>query len=139
MTNNNITAEGVASLADALRTNSTLTTLILNANSIGEGGNSLAEVLKTNSTLTSLGFSETNITLEGVLALIDALQNNTVFNDLDLVCNYLNAEAVNTIVDKFIALSRPINVYLVDNDLTDEEAETIALKLQNHPGIVVKA
>jgi Ran GTPase-activating protein (RanGAP) involved in mRNA processing and transport len=50
---NSIGSNGGQALAEALKSNSTLTTLDLAGNSIGSnGGQALAEALKSNSTLT---------------------------------------------------------------------------------------
>jgi Ran GTPase-activating protein (RanGAP) involved in mRNA processing and transport len=53
---NSIGDDGAKALAEALKTNSTLTTLDLQNNSIGpDGAKALAEALKTNSTVTITG------------------------------------------------------------------------------------
>jgi Ran GTPase-activating protein (RanGAP) involved in mRNA processing and transport len=53
-------------LADALKTNSTLTSLRLGGNWINDGGAvALAEALKTNSTLTSLNLNHNGINKDG--------------------------------------------------------------------------
>jgi Ran GTPase-activating protein (RanGAP) involved in mRNA processing and transport len=55
---NSIGSDGAKALAEALKTNSILTTLHLSFNSIGDNGaKALAEALKTNSTLTITGVS----------------------------------------------------------------------------------
>ncbi|KAF9284662.1 hypothetical protein BGZ74_001675, partial [Mortierella antarctica] len=59
---NSIGENGTQALAEALKTNSALTTLYLENNSIGEiGTQTLAEALKTNSTLTTLYLEQNSI------------------------------------------------------------------------------
>ncbi|KAI8596729.1 hypothetical protein EDD21DRAFT_419388, partial [Dissophora ornata] len=62
--------EGALALSEALKTNTTLTTLSLQDNSIEkEGALALSEALKTNTTLTTLDLRNNSIESEGALAL----------------------------------------------------------------------
>ncbi|KAG0358602.1 hypothetical protein BGZ54_010353 [Gamsiella multidivaricata] len=71
-------------LAEALKTNSTLTTLNLESNSIGDNGAlALSEALKTNSTLTSLDLQYNSIRENGALALSEALKTNSTLTTLN--------------------------------------------------------
>ncbi|KAF9381557.1 hypothetical protein CPB97_007700 [Podila verticillata] len=71
--NNSIGENGVKILAEALKTNSALTTLNLGANSIGDYGQALAESLKTNLTLTTLNLRSGSIGENRAQALFEIL------------------------------------------------------------------
>jgi len=75
-------------LAEALKTNSTLTTLDLYGHSIRNArAKALAEALKTNSALTTLNLQENLIGSDGAKALAEALKTNSALTTLDLRCN----------------------------------------------------
>ena len=81
----NIGVEESKYLAEALKHNSTLTSLDLESNNIGdEGVKFLAEALKCNSTLTSLYLGGNNISNEGVKVLAEAFKHNSTLVSLDL-------------------------------------------------------
>ena len=82
MSENSIGDSGVASLSQALATNSSLTSLDLRANVIGDsGGASLFQALVANSTLAYLNLSENDIRDFGVASL-------SSLTSLDLSGNY---------------------------------------------------
>ena len=90
---NNLGAEGVLALATALQTNTTLTKLDLSRNYLdAEGVLALAAALQTNTTLTKLDLSHNNPGAEGAAALAAALQTNTTLTMLNLSRNNLGAE-----------------------------------------------
>ncbi|KAF9386242.1 hypothetical protein CPB97_003924, partial [Podila verticillata] len=69
---------GAQMVLEAFKTNSTLTTLSLESNSIGDNGaHTLAEALKTNSTLTTLSLGDNSIGFNGAQALSGALKTNS--------------------------------------------------------------
>ncbi|KAI9029521.1 kinase-like domain-containing protein [Hyaloraphidium curvatum] len=79
---------GVRALAEALRSNSTLTTLWLDNNSIGdEGARALAAVLKGNLALAGLSLSSNSFGDEGARALLSSLELNPSLTRLDLANN----------------------------------------------------
>ncbi|KAG0367076.1 hypothetical protein BGX24_003408, partial [Mortierella sp. AD032] len=72
-------------LAEALKTNSILTTLNLKFKSIrSDGAKALAEALKTNSTLTTLDLQSNKIGDDGAKALAEALKTNSTLTTLNL-------------------------------------------------------
>ncbi|CAF1343382.1 unnamed protein product, partial [Didymodactylos carnosus] len=76
---NNISSEGAKAIAEALKTNQTLTTLYMYDNKISDGGaKAIAEALKTNQTLTTLDIRSNNISDEGAKAIAEALKKNKV-------------------------------------------------------------
>ncbi|KAJ3334603.1 hypothetical protein HDU93_007652, partial [Gonapodya sp. JEL0774] len=82
---NSIGEAGARAVADALKTNSTLTLLNLDWNEIGEAGaRAVANALKTNTTLTSLDLRHNEIGEAGARAVADALKTNTTLTSLDL-------------------------------------------------------
>ena len=85
----------VVVLAEALKTNTTLTGLYFsNGDLDGAGAAALANALQTNTTLTELYLSSNNLGAEGVAALANALQTNTTLVWLDLSHNNLRADGV---------------------------------------------
>ncbi|KAG0043724.1 hypothetical protein BGZ90_009000, partial [Linnemannia elongata] len=82
---NKIGSHEVQLMATAFKTNSTLTTLKLRSNSIGDNGaQTLAEALKTNSTLTTLDLQSNSIGDNGAQTLAEALKANSTLTTLDL-------------------------------------------------------
>ncbi|CAF1669056.1 unnamed protein product [Adineta ricciae] len=76
---NGIRAQGAQHIANALRTNTTLTTLHLDENEIGaQGAQRIADALRTNTTLTNLNLSGNRIGAGGTQHIADALRTNTV-------------------------------------------------------------
>jgi len=72
-------------LAEALKTNTTITTLDLSYNDIGhEGAKALAEALKNNTTITTLDLVGNPIGDEGPKALAEALETNMTITKLDI-------------------------------------------------------
>ncbi|KAG9060730.1 hypothetical protein KI688_008941 [Linnemannia hyalina] len=73
-----IKAKELGQLSETLKTNSSLTTLNLERNSIGDNGaQALSEALKTNSTLTTLNLLRNSIGDNGAQALSEALKTNS--------------------------------------------------------------
>jgi hypothetical protein len=104
---------GAKSLAKALKTNKTLITLDLQHNSIGSDGvKMLAEALKTNSTLTALYLEENSIGDDGAKALAEALNTNSTLTTLDLEENSIGDDG-----SKALADARKINSTLTSLEL----------------------
>lgn len=81
--------ENLIALAEALKNNTTLTTLDLTDNHIGaKGATALADMLKNNKTLTVLNLAYNKIGDEGdeglQTLLVDALEDNTTILEIDL-------------------------------------------------------
>jgi hypothetical protein len=77
-------------LAEALRTNTSLTTLELYNNQIGDAGAvALAEALRTNTSLTTLNLSGNQIGDAGAVALAIALRTNTSLTALWILDNQI--------------------------------------------------
>ncbi|CAF3321724.1 unnamed protein product [Rotaria sp. Silwood2] len=86
LSQNNITANGAAVLADALRNNTTLIGLSLWDNPIGDAGvQSLIQALTTNnSVLKRLGLQGNGITDQGAQYLAEMLKTNRTLTALDI-------------------------------------------------------
>jgi Ran GTPase-activating protein (RanGAP) involved in mRNA processing and transport len=88
--NNRIGDRGVAAIGEALMVNASLIRLYLHKNNIGdEGVKSLAMALYVNTSLTDLYLSYNGIRDTGVVAVGEALKANTSLSCLDLSCNII--------------------------------------------------
>ncbi|XP_067296857.1 NLR family CARD domain-containing protein 3-like isoform X3 [Pseudorasbora parva] len=98
----NITAEGCAALASALRSNSHLRELELTGNKIGdEGVTLLSDGLKDpHCKLETLRLRSCNITDEGCAALASALRSNSHLRELDLTDNIIGDKGVTLLSDE---------------------------------------
>ena len=92
---NKIDYEGATALAEALKVNTTLTTLNISYNNIDdEGATALAAALGKdgNKTLTTLNITYNNIGDEGATALAEALKENKTLTTLDISGNDIGVE-----------------------------------------------
>ncbi|XP_067041353.1 protein NLRC3-like [Acropora muricata] len=116
---NSIGNEGANSLAQALRVNTSLSSLALAFNSIGnEGANSLAQALRVNTSLSSLKLTWNSIGYEGANSLAQALRLNTSLSSLDLSWNSIGYEGTNS-----LAQALRVNTSLSSLDLTDSSID----------------
>src|SRR2546423_853462 len=75
-------------ISDALKSNSTITTLYLNDNNIDpDGAKYISDALKSNSTLTTLDLNKNNIGPDGAKYISDALKSNSTLTTLNLYYN----------------------------------------------------
>ncbi|CAE7347373.1 NLRC3 [Symbiodinium sp. KB8] len=82
-------------IAEALRTNSTLTSINLRGNNIGdEGAEAIAEALKTNSTLTRIQLAFNSIGSEGGKAICEALKSNSTLTSINLEGNVISLQVL---------------------------------------------
>eukprot|EP00043_Microstomoeca_roanoka_P020574 m.251435 g.251435 ORF g.251435 m.251435 type:complete len:1015 (-) comp17184_c2_seq10:447-3491(-) len=85
---------GCRALADALKSNTTLTSLDLSCNKIEDTGcHALAEALESNTTLTTLNLSGNEIEDTGCRKLAEALKSNTALTSLDVSSNRFSETA----------------------------------------------
>jgi len=139
--------ETAIALAKVLKTNKTLTGLILlnghsNRNQIEyEGGQAIAEALKTNATLTSLDLSRNNIGSEGFKAIAEALLSNTTLTTLTLNRNLLG-EPADKMLEAIKAISNALKINstlstlnLENNNMGDEDICLIAEALKSNRGL----
>ncbi|KAG0375797.1 hypothetical protein BGX24_008647 [Mortierella sp. AD032] len=122
-----------ARLAEALKTNSTLTTLDLKHNSIGDNGaKTLAEALKTNSTLTTLYLQGNSIGDSGAQALAEALKSNSTLNTLDLQGNLIWFKGLLSFSEALEANSTLTTLDLRGNKIGDNGAKALAEALETN-------
>ena len=130
LTDINLGADGVAALANALQTNTTLTVLNLRGNNLGAAV--LANALQTNITLTFLGLSANNLGADGVAALANALQTNTTLIALNLSHNNLGADGVPALANALQTNTTLTVLDLSGNNLGAEGAAALANALQTN-------
>ena len=91
---------GAQALAEALRENSSLTKLELDANSIGDAGaQALAETLRENSSLATLRLAGNSIGDAGAQALAEALGENSSLATLELGSNGIGAAGAQALAE----------------------------------------
>ena len=123
--------EGANSLAQALRVNTSLSSLDLSCNSIGdEGANSLAQVLRVNTSLFSLRLQNNSVGPEGVNSLSQALKVNTSLSSLDLNDNSIGDEGANSLAQALRVNTSLSSLDLTRNSIGDEGANSLAQALR---------
>jgi len=126
LNNKSIGDEGAKALANALRTNSTVTVLNLGDNSIGdEGAKALSNALLTNSTLTELDLSDSSIEDEGAKALADVLLTNSTLTELNLSTNCIGAEGAKALANALLTNSTLTELNLGANCIDEEICQAI--------------
>ena len=132
-TDSRIGSRGARALAEALKTNSVLTTLDLWVNSIGdEGARALAEALKTNGVLTTLKLGETSIGDEGARALAEALKTNGVLTTLHLGGNSIGADGAMALAEALKTNGVLTTLNLGRNSIGDEGVRALAEALKTN-------
>jgi hypothetical protein len=105
-------------MAEALTTNSTLTTLNLGDNDIGDDGpKTMAEALATNSTLTTLHLGGNSIGDDGAKAMGEALATNSTLTTLDLQYSKIGAEGAKTMAEALATNSTLTTLHLGGNNI----------------------
>ena len=138
LSHNKIDAAAAASLANALLTNTTLTVLVLSRNKLGaEGVAALANALQTNKTLTKLSLFKNNLDAAAAAALANALQTNTSLTVLDLTENNLGAEGVAALANALQTNTTLSELDLSRNNLGAEGVAALANALQTNTTLTV--
>jgi hypothetical protein len=103
---NNICDEGASALADALKVNTSVTCISLWNNRIGDkGAAALAGAIEVNMSVTTIDLDENLIGNKGAAALVNALQVNTSLTCIDLDCNAID-ESNRASIDALIARNK---------------------------------
>ncbi|KAK5809251.1 hypothetical protein F5H01DRAFT_394807 [Linnemannia elongata] len=114
-------------LAEALKTNSTLTTLNLENNLIGfDGAKALAEALKTNKALTTLNLRLNSIGSYGAMALAEALKTNKTLTTLNLVGNSIGSDGAKALAEALKTSKNLTTLNLESNSIGDDGAKALA-------------
>ncbi|XP_048020981.1 NACHT, LRR and PYD domains-containing protein 12-like [Megalobrama amblycephala] len=129
----NITAEGCAALASALRSNSHLRELDLTQNIIGGAGlKLLSDGLKDpHCKLEKLRLRYCDITAEGCAALASALRSNSHLRELDLTQNKIGGTGLMLLSDGLKDLHCKLEK-LCNCDITDEGCAALASALRSN-------
>ncbi|KAF9287718.1 hypothetical protein BGZ68_001387, partial [Mortierella alpina] len=123
-------------LVEALKTNSTLTTLDLRSNSIGDdGAKALAEALKTNKTVAILDLRQNSIRYGGAQALSEALKSNSTLTTLDLRSNAFGSSGAQALSEALKTNSTLTTLYLQSlnsssGDIGDKGAQALSEALK---------
>ena len=125
--NNNIGAAGAASLAEAMKVSTTLTQLSLSNNKIGDAGAaSLAEAMKVNTTLTELDLGNNKIGDAGATSLAEAMKVNTTLTQLYLERNNIGYAGAASLAEAMKVNTTLTQLRLWDNKIGDAGAASLA-------------
>ncbi|KAL1511220.1 hypothetical protein AB1Y20_006033 [Prymnesium parvum] len=126
LSDNRIGAEGAKDVAVALKINTTLTSLHLRGNSIGaEGAREVAAALKANTTLTSLLLSDNAIGDVGAREVAAALEANTTLTTLHLSGNRIGDEAARDLAAMLKTNKTLTSLYLRGNVILAEGGKEV--------------
>ena len=133
---NTIGPSGAAALAEALKSNTALTKLWLHDNKIGDSGSvAIAEALKSNTVLTELRLDSNNIGDSGAVAIAEALKSNTALTWLDLNSNDIGDIGATAIAEALKNNTALTYLYLYNNAIGDIGATAIAEALKNNTAL----
>jgi hypothetical protein len=120
---------GGRALAEALRLNTTVTSLDLGVNDMGEGG-ALAEILRLNTTLESLNLRENGLGEGGGRALAEALRLTTTLASLNLYYNGLGEGGGRALAEALRLNAMLTSLNLGANDLRVEVRAALRQRVQ---------
>ncbi|KAF9946037.1 hypothetical protein BGZ72_000747 [Mortierella alpina] len=130
---NSIGDNGAQALSEALKTNSTLATLDLRDNSIGpNGAQALSEALKTNSSLTILSLGLNLIGSNGAQALSEALKTNLTLTTLTLGDNLIGSNGAQALSEALKTNSTLTTLTLGRNSIGDNGAQALSEALKTN-------
>jgi len=111
LTLNNINAEELELLVEAIREHTTLENLDLIGNSIGNGGCEVLGTLIEDPTcnLRKLELEDNSIGIEGAIIFANSLQNNTKLKELDLYNNPINSSDVQGVFSGLLCNKSSLN------------------------------
>ena len=139
LTNNNIDAAGAASLAEATKVNTTLTKLLLSHNNIGDAGAaSLAKAMKVNKTLTQLYLTRNNIGDAGTASLAEAMKVNTTLTKLDLSSNDIGAAGAASLAEAIEVNTTLTQVELSNSNIGAAGAAFLAEAMKFNTTVTIK-
>ena len=128
---NSIGAEDSKALAQAFKTNTTISSLVLESNKIGaEGAKALADMLKTNKTITKLDLSRCDIGAEDTKLIVEAIMDNpnSKITTLSLHGNAIGDEGAKDIVATIVGNpnSKITMLYLGGNRIGPDGVKALA-------------
>ncbi|KAG0041713.1 hypothetical protein BGZ83_001406, partial [Gryganskiella cystojenkinii] len=126
---NSIGGSGTQALGEALKTNTTLTSLNLWNNSIGDSGaQALGEALKTNTSLATLILQWNSIGGSGGQALGESLKTNTTLTSLNLWDNWIGDDGAQALGEALTTNTTLTSLNLGNNSIKEAQALGEALK-----------
>ncbi|KAF9311496.1 hypothetical protein BGZ91_006793 [Linnemannia elongata] len=135
---NKIGSYEVEVMAEALKTNSTMITLYLGNNLIGDSGaQSMSVVLKTNSTLTTLSFDHNSIGVNGAQALSEAFKTNSTLTTLDLQRNSIGFDGAKALAEALKTNSTLTTLDLGLNSIRSDGAKALAEALKTNSIVTI--
>jgi Ran GTPase-activating protein (RanGAP) involved in mRNA processing and transport len=124
-------------LLDALRYNSSLSTIMLHANLTGGfDGQLLSHVLRKNTALTSLDIYGNYLTVTGVLSIAAALKGNTSLRSIGLGHACLHLRGIQALAEALMVNTTLTSIDLNDNTITASGAQALALALHVNTSLV---
>ena len=124
---NNIGDAGAASLTEAMKVNTTLTKLVLDSDKIGDAGAaSLAEAMKVNTTLTQLDLHIKKIGDAGAASLAEAMKVNTTLTQLLLWGNKIGDAGAASLAEAMKINTTLTQLLLWGNNIGDAGAASLA-------------
>jgi len=128
---NKIGACGTAALAEALKTNTTVTKVDLSGNEIGDSGVvALVDALKTNTTVTEIKLWKNKIGDSGAVALADALKINTAITSIYLQHNEIGDAGAVALADALKTSAVVTKIDLRHNKIGDPGAMALVAALK---------
>ena len=126
LTDDNIGGAGAASFAEAIKVNTTLTQLDLSNDNIGDAGiASLAEAMKVNTTLTRLDLWDMNIGDAGAASLAEAMKSNTTLTQLVLSLNSIGDAGAASLAEGIKINATLTRLTLYGNNIGDAGAASL--------------
>jgi hypothetical protein len=127
LSQNAIGDSGVSVLAEALKTNTSVTKINLYENEIGDSGAvALAVALKTNTSVTKIDLHENEIGDSGALLLANALKTNTSVTEIDLSGNEIGDSGAVALADALKTNASVTKIALYGNQIGDSGAVALA-------------
>jgi hypothetical protein len=129
--NEKINAKGAPALADALKVNTSVTTIDLWSNQIGNKNTAtLADALKINKSVTAINLYYNGIGVEGASALADALKVNTSLTRINLGYNEIGDVGASALADALKVNTSLTTIDVIGNRIGDEGAAALVDALQ---------
>jgi Ran GTPase-activating protein (RanGAP) involved in mRNA processing and transport len=129
LSNNGLSESLIRYIAEALRSNITLDTLILEGNSIGGFGTKiLSENLKYNTRLKTLNLRNNALGFEGAKSIGELISSNSTLMNLNLQSNLLDDHSISLIVEKLNSVNQN---YLQTINLANNQFNNIQDFLMN--------
>jgi len=137
LTYNQIGSDGAQLLAEALKSNTTLTTVDIAGNKIGSDGvQLLVESLKSNTTLDTVDIAGNQIGPVGAQSLAEALKSNTTLTTLDLACNEIGSFVAQLLAEALKSNTTLTTLDLACNKIGSFGAQSLAEALKTNVGLV---